>query len=97
MVSYVYAVVALTVIRVLLFVLHVCMLRECGGAGDTAMLLWGADEVWLWLVQGSGIVSSAPDVLWMSVVRGMRGIGGVCEMGMCMCVFRLGRCGWRGR
>ena len=32
----------------------------------------------------SGIVSSAADVLWMSVVRGMRGVGGVCEMGMCL-------------
>ena len=35
---------------------------------------------------GSGIVSSAADVLWMSVVRGMRGVGGVCEM--CMCLVR---------
>ena len=25
--------------------------------------------------RGSGIVSSAADVLWMSVVRGMRGVG----------------------
>ena len=31
---------------------------------------------------GSGIVSSAADVLWMSVVSVMRGIGGVCEMCM---------------
>ena len=28
--------------------------------------------------RGSSIVSSAADVLWMSVVRGMRGVGGVC-------------------
>ena len=28
--------------------------------------------------RGSGIVYSAADVLWMSVVRGMRGVGGVC-------------------
>ena len=33
--------------------------------------------------RGSGIVSSAADVLWMSVVRGMRGVGVVCEMCMC--------------
>ena len=26
---------------------------------------------------GSGIVSSTADVVWMSVVRGMRGVGGV--------------------
>ena len=34
--------------------------------------------------RGSGIVSSAADVLWMSVVRGMRGVGGFCEMYMCL-------------
>ena len=34
---------------------------------------------------GSGIVSGAADVLCMSVVRGMRGVSGVCEM--CMCFF----------
>ena len=38
--------------------------------------------------RGSGIVSSAADVLWMSVVRGMRGVDGVCEM--CMCLARGG-------
>ena len=38
--------------------------------------------------RGSGSVSSAADVLGMSVVRGMRGIGGVCEM--CMCLARGG-------
>ena len=37
---------------------------------------------------GSGIVSSADDVLWMNVVRGMRGVVGVCEM--CMCLARSG-------
>ena len=36
--------------------------------------------------RGSGVVSSAYDVLEMSVVR--RGIGGVCEM--CMCLARTG-------
>ena len=36
--------------------------------------------------RGSGVVSSANDVLEMSVVRGMRKIGGVCEM--CMCLAR---------
>ena len=38
------------------------------------------------VTRGSGIVSSAADVLWMSVVRGMRGVAGVCEM--CMCLAR---------
>ena len=32
--------------------------------------------------RGSGIA----DVLWMNEVRGIRGVGGVCEM--CMCLFR---------
>ena len=40
--------------------------------------------------RGSGIVLSVDDVLWMSVVRGMRGVGGVCEMSMCMCLARSG-------
>ena len=35
---------------------------------------------------GSGIVSSTAHVLGISVVRGMRGVGGVCEM--CMCLAR---------
>ena len=34
----------------------------------------------------SGIVSNAADVLGMSVVRGMRGVGGVCAI--CMCLAR---------
>ena len=38
--------------------------------------------------RGSGIVYSAADVLWISVVCGMRGVGGVCEM--CMCLARGG-------
>ena len=39
--------------------------------------------------RGSDFVSSAADVLWMSVLRGMRGVGEVY-------VFGSGRCGWRG-
>ena len=34
----------------------------------------------------SGIMSSTADLLGMSVVRVMRGVGGVCEM--CMCLAR---------
>ena len=47
MVPYVDAVVAVTVMCVLLFVLHVCKLRESEGARLTAMLVWGMDKVWL--------------------------------------------------
>ena len=45
LIPYVDAVVAVTVMRVLLFVLHVCMLRECEGDGNAGM---GMVEVWLW-------------------------------------------------
>ena len=38
----------------------------------------------------SGIVSSSADVLWVSVVRGMRGVGGVCEICMCLAQGGLG-------
>ena len=34
--------------------------------------------------RGSGIVSSAADVLCMSVVHVMKGVVGVCEMWMCL-------------
>ena len=40
MLPYVDAVVSVTVLRVLLFELHVCMLRERGGARVTEMLVW---------------------------------------------------------
>ena len=45
-VPYVDEVVAVTVMRLLLFVLHVCLLRECDDVRFTAMLVWGMDEVW---------------------------------------------------
>ena len=38
--------------------------------------------------RGSSIVSSEANVLGMSVVRGMRGVGGVCDM--CMYLARGG-------
>ena len=40
MVPYVDAVVAVTVMRILLFVLHVCLLRESDGVRLTEMLVW---------------------------------------------------------
>ena len=45
-VPYVDEVGAVTVMRVLLFVLHVCMLRECEGARVTEILVWAMYEVW---------------------------------------------------
>ena len=41
------AVVAVTVMHVLLFMLHVYVLRECEGARVTAILVWGPGEVLL--------------------------------------------------
>ena len=43
------AVVTVTVMRVLLFVLHVCMLRECDGAMVMAILVW-VSGVCIWVV-----------------------------------------------
>ena len=43
--------------------------------------------------RGSGIVSSAADVLWMSVVRGMRGVG---EGVRCVCGWLGAACVERG-
>ena len=48
LVPYVDVVVPVTVMRGLLFVLHVCILRGCDGARVTAMLVWGMEKVWLW-------------------------------------------------
>ena len=50
-----------------------CVVASAGHVGGTCV---------------SGIVSSPADVLWMSVVRGMIGVGDVCEN--CMCLARGG-------
>ena len=88
------AVVALTVVHVLLFVLHVYVLRECEGARVTAMLVWGLGGGVVTMnayIGGTGVLSSVGDVLEMLVVRG---VGGVCDM--CMCLARSGRGGVGG-
>ena len=54
MVSYADAVVAMTVMCVLLVVLPVCILRECKGAGETAMLVCGGGGWWGWWRCGCG-------------------------------------------
>ena len=85
------SVVAATVMRALL---HVCMLRECDGDGNVdvgdggCVVVVSAENVGG--TRGSEIVSTAADVLGMSVMRGMRGVGGMCEM--CMCLVRGGCC-----
>ena len=42
------SVVAVTVMHVLLFVLHVCMPERAWGTTVTEMLVLGMEEVWLW-------------------------------------------------
>ena len=46
MVPYVDELVDVTVMHVLLFVLHVCLLRECHGVRLTEMMVLGIDKVW---------------------------------------------------
>ena len=87
------AVVSVTVMHVLLFLLHVCMLQECEGARVTAMLLWGsgggvvAVSAHMGGTRGWGVLSSTGDVPEMSVARG---VGGVCDMCMCLARGRVG-------
>ena len=76
----------------MLFALHVCILREYEGYGNAGV--WDGGGVWCGEyracdgVSGSGSVSSAANVLYLNMVRGMRGFGGVCAM--CMCLARIG-------
>ena len=51
------------VTHVLLFVLHVCMLRECEGDGNAGMV-------------NGGVVSSVGDMLELSMMCVMRGWAG---------------------
>ena len=66
------------------------MLRECEGGGNDGVgdgkcvVAVSAGQVYVGGTTDSGIMSSATDVLGMSVVRGMRGVGVVCEMSMCL-------------
>ena len=50
------------------------------------MVVVSAGHEYVGGTRGSGIVYSTADMLGMSVVHGMRGVGGVCEM--CMCLAR---------
>ena len=54
-IPYVDVVVAVTVMRVLLFMLHACLLRECDGARLTAMLVWYASSKWSPLASSTSI------------------------------------------
>ena len=62
-------------------VLNVSMLRKCDGDGNAGGMDGGsvvavsAGHEYVGGTRGSGLVSSATDVVGMSVVRGMRGVG----------------------
>ena len=65
-------------VTVLLFVLDVSILSECEGDGNA-----GVGDEYVGGTRSSDNVYSAADLLLgMSVARGMRGVGGVCEMCM---------------
>ena len=70
-------VVAVNVMHVLLFVLHVCVL--CEGGGNAGVGSGGGMSG----TRGSDVLSSTGDVLEISVVRD---VVGVCDM--CMCLAR---------
>ena len=60
--------------------------RECQGNGNAGVgdggcvVVVSVGHEYVCGTRGTCIVSSAADVLGMSVVHGMRGVGGVCEM-----------------
>ena len=66
--------------------LDVSMLRKCKGNGNAGVgdgkcvFVVSVGHEYVRGTRGSGIVSSAPDLLRMSVVRGMRRVGVVCEI-----------------
>ena len=67
-----------------------CMLRECqgdcnAGVGDVGgVVAVSVGCECLGGTPGSCVVDTADDVLEMSVVRGVTGVGGLCEMCMCL-------------
>ena len=77
-------VVAVTVMCALLFLFYVYMLRKCEGDGNADVGAGGGVFVvssgcrYRCGTCGSGVVSTANDVLELSVVRGVRGVDGVC-------------------
>ena len=75
MVPYVYAVVGVTVMCILLFVLHVCMLCEDdGNAGVGDGCGCGECRVCGWYTLFRYCIKRSGRAMWM------RGVGGVCEM-----------------
>ena len=70
---------AVTVMRVLLFVLPVCMLRECEGDVNAGMGDGGGV-----IVVSAGHVGGTHGSVIVSSAAHLRAVGGVCEMCMCL-------------
>ena len=64
-----------------------CMCLCCEGDGNAGVGSGRAVGAYMGGTRGSGVLSSACDVLGMSVVRG---VGEVCEMCMCLARCRVG-------
>ena len=58
--------------------------RGCDGDDNVGVVTVSAGFEYMGGTRVSGFVSTADDVLEMSVVRGVRGVCGVCGMGMCL-------------
>ena len=75
--------------HVLLYVLHAARMLGCEGDINAGVGSGGGVVAVSAYMGGSGVLSSAGDVLEMSVVRG---VSGVCDM--CMCLARAGWWRW---
>ena len=56
--------------------------KDDGNDGVGCVVVVSAGHEYVGGTRGSGIVSSAGDVLKVSVMRGMRGVGGECKVSM---------------
>ena len=85
------AVVDVTVMHVLLFVLLVCMLREYKGAIVTEMQVWVIEEMWVWWLQDMWVVH----VVLVLCLAELTCYGWE-ELEECVRCVSSGRRGWRG-
>ena len=84
----------MTVINELLFVLHVLhMLRECEGYGNAGVGEGGGVVAVNAGCECMGGTRGKDIVLEMRVLRGVRGVGGVCEIWICLARGGVGHVG----
>ena len=63
---------------------HAERVRGCEGDGNAGVVGLSTWHEHVGGTRGSGMVSNAADMLGISVVRGMKGVGRVCEICMCL-------------